>query len=157
MITADEKRTTLLTLYPLFKEEVYRRREQMMRWTAIGAGSLFAILLLVLLTPAARQLTVASRVLLCSGVLLLTTTFVTLILQQRRRHQQAKHTSIELEKPWVCSTRTCFSTIARSIPTVGKPIGHRTAAPPCYSRSWASWRFSPSQRPSSSPSDWSSR
>ena len=98
MITADEKRTTLLTLYPLFKEEVYRRREQMMRWTAIGAGSLFAILLLVLLTPAARQLTVASRVLLCSGVLLLTTTFVMLILQQRHRHRQAKHTLIELEK-----------------------------------------------------------
>lgn len=98
MITADEKRTTLLALYPLFKEEVYRRREQMMRWTAIGAGSLFAILLLVLLAPAARQLTVASRVLLCSGVLLLTTTFVMLILQQRHRHRQAKHTLIELEQ-----------------------------------------------------------
>lgn len=98
MITADEKRTTLLALYPLFKEEVYRRREQMMRWTAIGAGSLFAILLLVLLAPAAHQLTVASRALLCSGVLLLTTTFVMLILQQRHRHRQAKHTLIELEQ-----------------------------------------------------------
>ncbi len=45
MITADDQRATLLALYPLFKEEVYRRREEMMRWTAIGAGSMVSILL----------------------------------------------------------------------------------------------------------------
>lgn len=98
MITADEKRATLLTLYPLFKEEVYRRREHMMRWTAIGAGSLVSILFIVLLVPSARQLTVGGRGLLAGGSLLLTATFASLIRQQRQRHQQAKQTLIKLEQ-----------------------------------------------------------
>ena len=34
MITQDEQRETALTLYQMFKEEVYRRRDRMMRWTA---------------------------------------------------------------------------------------------------------------------------
>lgn len=98
MITADEKRTTLLTLYPLFKEEVYRRRHEMMRWTAIGAGSLFTILLVLLLAPANRQPTPGGRALLCGGILLLTATFAALILQQDHRHRQAKRTLIDLER-----------------------------------------------------------
>lgn len=98
MITAGEQRATLLTLYPLFKEEVYRRREQIMRWTAIGAGSLCTILLIVLLAPTTRQLTVGGRALLGGAVLLLAATCAMLILQQRQRHRQAKQTLIELEK-----------------------------------------------------------
>jgi hypothetical protein len=97
-MTADDTRTTLLALYPLFKEEVYRRREQMMRWTAIGAGSLVSILLVLLLIPTARQLTIGSRALLAGGILFLTSTFITLIVQQRERHRQAKHTLIQLEQ-----------------------------------------------------------
>lgn len=98
MITSDEKRATLLTLYPLFKEEVYRRRHEMLRWTAIGAGSLFTILLILLLVPTSRQLAPGARVLVCCGILVLTATFITAILQQRRRHQQAKRTLIEIEQ-----------------------------------------------------------
>jgi hypothetical protein len=98
MITADEKRATLLTLYPLFKEEVYRRREQMMRWTAIGAGALVALLLVLLLIPTTDRLTSSGRALLAAGTVLLTATFVTLIAQQRQRHQQAKQTLIRLEQ-----------------------------------------------------------
>ena len=98
MITSDEKRATLLTLYPLFKEEVYRRRHEMMRWTVIGAGSLFTILLILLLVPTSRQLSPGARALMCCGVVLLTATFMTVILQQRQRHQQAKRTLIELEQ-----------------------------------------------------------
>lgn len=98
MIAADDARTTLFTLYPIFKEEVYRRRHEMVRWTAIGAGSLCAILLVVLLVPSARQLTLGSRALLCSGILLLTITFAALILQQDHRRRQAKRILIDLER-----------------------------------------------------------
>jgi multisubunit Na+/H+ antiporter MnhG subunit len=96
MIGAEEKRATLLVVYPLFKEEVYRRREQMMRWTAIGAGSLFTVILILVLTHA--RLSSGSRLLIMVAILLLTVTFASLILQQQRRHQQAKQTLIDLEQ-----------------------------------------------------------
>ena len=54
MIARDEQRETALTLYRIFKEEVYRRRDRMMVWTATGAGSLFALLLLILLVQIGR-------------------------------------------------------------------------------------------------------
>lgn len=98
MTPADDTRAVLLTLYPLFKEEVYRRREQMMRWTAIGAGSLVSILLLLVLIRTGHRLTLGHRTLLGGGILLLTSTFITLIWQQRERHRQAKHTLIQLEQ-----------------------------------------------------------
>ena len=98
MITADEQRTTLLTLYPLFKEEVYRRRHEMMRWTAIGAGSLVTILFVLLLVPTPGHLAFGSRALLATAILLLAATFASLILQQHQRHRQAKQTLIELEQ-----------------------------------------------------------
>lgn len=98
MIPAEERRATLLTLYPLFKEEVYRRRHEMMRWTAIGVGSLVAMLFLVLLTPTTRDLSIGGRMLLSSGVGLFTLTIAVLLLQQRARHREAKRTLIELEQ-----------------------------------------------------------
>ena len=98
MMPTDDTRAVLLTLYPLFKEEVYRRREQMMRWTAIGAGSLVSILLILVLIPAGHPLTAVSRSLLAAGMVLLTSTFITLILQQRDRHGQAKQILIQLER-----------------------------------------------------------
>ena len=56
MIAQDERHDTTLALYKIFKEEVYRRRDQMMRWTAIGAGSLVTLLFIILLMPSARLL-----------------------------------------------------------------------------------------------------
>lgn len=98
MLTVDEQRATLLALYPLFKEEVYRRREQMMRWTAIGAGSLFTILIVLLLVPAHGRLTLSGRALLAGAIALLAATFASLILQHQQRHREAKQTLIELER-----------------------------------------------------------
>lgn len=98
MITAEEQRATLLGLYPLFKEEVYRRREQMMRWTAIGSGSMFTILFVLLLVPDQGRLTLSGRALAAGAIVLLAATFASLILQQRHRHRQAKQTLIELEQ-----------------------------------------------------------
>lgn len=98
MRPADDTRALLLTLYPLFKEEVYRRREQMMRWTGIGAGSLVTILLVLVLIRTGHRLTLVSRALLAGGIVLLTSTFMTLIWQERDRHRQAKQTLIQLEQ-----------------------------------------------------------
>ncbi|ULA63623.1 MAG: conserved membrane protein of unknown function [Nitrospira sp.] len=98
MILEDERRETVLQLYPIFKEEVYRRRNQMMRWTGIGAGSLVAILCIVLLTPAAQSLSAASRLLLASATLLLALTYMEIVLQQHTRHQQAKQQLIKIER-----------------------------------------------------------
>lgn len=98
MITEDERRETVLRLYPIFKEEVYRRRDQMMRWTAIGAGSLMTLLLIVLLVPSAHLLAFPARLLLASGNLLLTLTFAVIVRQHHDRHRQAKQQLIKLEQ-----------------------------------------------------------
>ncbi|MCS6292467.1 MAG: hypothetical protein H8J66_05280 [Nitrospira sp.] len=98
MILEDERHETVLRLYPIFKEEVYRRRDQMMRWTAIGAGSLVAILSIVLLVPAAHSLSATSRLLLACATLLLAITYMGIIWQQHNRHQQAKQQLIKIEQ-----------------------------------------------------------
>lgn len=108
MITQDEQRETILTLYPIFKEEVYRRRDQMMRWTAIGAGSLVTLLLIILLVPSVHLLAFPARLFLASGILLLALTFAVMVWQQHNRHRQAKQQLIKLEhtlslfeeRPW---------------------------------------------------------
>lgn len=98
MITEDERRETVLRLYPIFKEEVFRRRDQMMRWTVIGAGSLIVILSIVLLVPAAHSLSAMSRLLLACATLLLAITYTGIIWQQHNRHRQAKQQLIKLEQ-----------------------------------------------------------
>jgi hypothetical protein len=98
MMSAQDQRATLLALYPLFKEEVYRRREQMMRWTATGAGSLFTIVIILLLVADKGRLTTGDRVILACAVVLLAAAFVWMILQQLHRHRQAKQMLIDMEK-----------------------------------------------------------
>ena len=97
MITPDEGET-VLALYQTFKEEVYQRRNQMMRWTAIGAGSLMTLLLIVLLVPSAHLLAFPARLLLASGSLLLALTFAMMVWQHHDRHRQAKQQLITLEQ-----------------------------------------------------------
>ena len=97
MIAQDERHDTTLALYKNFKEEVYRRRDQMMRWTAIGAGSLVTLLFIILLMPSARLLPTSGRLLLASGSLVMALTFAVMILQQHDRHRQAKQQLINLE------------------------------------------------------------
>ena len=97
MITADDHRTTLLTLYPLFKEEVYRRRQEMMRWTAIGSVGLIAILVSILVLPS-KPLTWAESVLMGSAELIWCGLCCALIRQHQDRHRQAKQVLIQLEQ-----------------------------------------------------------
>jgi uncharacterized membrane protein len=85
-------------LYPLYKEEVYRRREQMMRLTALGSLGLIAILLGLLLSPQKDRLTGFDALILGVASLIWCGLFNALILQQQTRHRQAKQVLIQLEQ-----------------------------------------------------------
>lgn len=98
MITTDERHNTLLTLYPLFKEEVYRRRQEMMRWTAFGSAGLLATLLVLVLNPHANRLTAPETLLIGLAGLIWCSLFCALIGQQQHRHRQAKQVLIQLEQ-----------------------------------------------------------
>lgn len=98
MITPTEQRETLLALYPIFKREVYDRRDRMMVWTAVGAGSLMLVLLTVLLAVPDRNIPTEVRLLLAAGTTILGATFALLIRQQHHRHRQAKQMLIKLEQ-----------------------------------------------------------
>ncbi|MEC4888521.1 MAG: hypothetical protein RI101_00545 [Nitrospira sp.] len=98
MITTDERHGTLLALYPLFKEEVYRRRHEMMRWTAFGSAGSMAMLLALLLSPHASRLTSLETLLAGLAGLIWCGLFCALIRQQENRHRQAKQVLIHLEQ-----------------------------------------------------------
>ena len=56
MITEGTQQV-LTVLYPLYKEEIYRRREQMMQLTAFGSLGLIAMLFALLLSSQKDRLT----------------------------------------------------------------------------------------------------
>ena len=88
----------LTVLYPLYKEEVYRRREEMMKLTAWGAMGLIAMLFAVLLNPYKAHLTTPETCLIGFAALMWSALFCSLIMQQRDRHRLAKQILIELER-----------------------------------------------------------
>lgn len=94
----EEQLVVLRVLYPWYKEEVFRRREQMMRLTAFASAFLVLLLvtILALATPHPVDLTV--RIFAMTGTAIFSTLFVYLILQQRNRHRVAKQTLIEMER-----------------------------------------------------------
>lgn len=88
----------LTVLYPLYKEEVYRRREQMMKLTAWGAMGLIAMLFGILLNPYKTRLTGAESWLIGLAAVVWCGLFCSLILQQQYRHRLAKQILIQLER-----------------------------------------------------------
>ncbi|BFU95873.1 MAG: membrane protein of unknown function [Nitrospira sp.] len=88
----------LTVIYPLYKEEVYKRREQMMRLTALGSFGLIAMLFALLLSPQKHRLSSQETFLL--GVVGVTWCglFCALILQQQYRHRLAKQVLIQIEQ-----------------------------------------------------------
>jgi len=97
----EEQIEVLKILYPWYKEEVFRRREQMMRLTAFASAFLVLLLVTMLAVPAfpARprsDFTVALFAI--TGVALFSAIFAYLILQQRTRHRMAKQALIEIER-----------------------------------------------------------
>ncbi|MGA6829281.1 hypothetical protein ACO9S2_16955 [Nitrospira sp. NS4] len=98
MITAEARRSTLLTLYPLFKAEVYRRRQEMMRWTAFGSAGLIAMLVALTLNQHKDRLTSVETLLVGLASLIWCGLSCALIRQQQHRHRQAKQVLIHLEQ-----------------------------------------------------------
>lgn len=89
---------TLTVLYPLYKEEVYRRREQMMKLTVWGVIGLLAMLFIILLNPSKAQRTTPETWLLGVAALIWSGLICSLIAQQRYRHRSAKQILIQLER-----------------------------------------------------------
>ena len=97
MITEGTQQV-LTVLYPLYKEEVYRRREQMMRLTAFGSLGLIAMLFALLLSPQKDRLTGFDTLVIGVASLIWCGLFCALILQQQSRHRLAKQVLIQLEQ-----------------------------------------------------------
>ncbi|HKT34581.1 MAG TPA: hypothetical protein VJR03_07090 [Nitrospira sp.] len=97
MITEGVQQT-LTVLYPLYKNEVYQRREQMMRVTAFGAFTLIAMTFALLLSPVKGHLSLAEAILLALGSLIWCGLCCGLILQQQYRHRLAKQVLIQIEQ-----------------------------------------------------------
>lgn len=97
MITEGTQQV-LTVLYPLYKDEVYKRREQMIRLTAFGIFGLIVMLFALLLSPTKSRLSSPESLLLSLGALIWCGVFCGLILQQRYRHRLAKQILIQLER-----------------------------------------------------------
>ena len=88
----------LNVLYPLYKNEVYKRREQMMLLTALGALGLVAMLFVAILSPLKVRLSPTESFLLSLTALVWCGLFCGLVLQQQYRHRLAKQVLIQLEQ-----------------------------------------------------------
>ena len=85
-------------LYPLFKDEVLRRREYMSRLSAFHNTVLVLLLVMMVMVISPGHSNAITRWLAISGVVILSGFVAYLILQQADRHRMAKHQLIELEK-----------------------------------------------------------
>ena len=88
----------LKVLYPWYKEEVFRRREHMMRLTAFASAFLLLLLVTMLAVPGQPHGTFTHALFAITGVALFSGLFAYLILQQRNRHQMAKLALVEIER-----------------------------------------------------------
>jgi hypothetical protein len=95
---SDKQLEVFRVLYPLFKEEVYQRREHMMQLTAFGSTVLVLILAALYVLSPWPVPTSPIRWFLVSGVALFSSLFAYLILQHADRHRMAKQQVIALEE-----------------------------------------------------------
>jgi len=94
----QEQLEVLRVLYPWYKEEVFRRREQMMRLTAFASAFLVLLLMTLMAVSSPDPVEITVRIFAITGTALFSALFVYLILQQRNRHRVAKQTLIEMER-----------------------------------------------------------
>ena len=85
-------------LYPIFKDEVFQRREQMIRLAAFASSFLMLLLITVLAFSHWIGPTSPTQWFAISGVMLFSGLFAYFILQQANRHRMAKQQLIKLEK-----------------------------------------------------------
>ena len=98
MDISQEQIEVFRVLYPLFKEEVFRRREHMIRLSVFHNGFLVLLLVWMLAVSSGQTADPTVRWLAVSGLALFSGFFAYLILQQADRHRMAKQQLIELEK-----------------------------------------------------------
>ncbi len=98
MLLQEEQLEILRMLYPWYKEEVFRRREQMMRLTAFASAFLVLLLVTMFAVPGQPRHDVTEALFAITGVALFSGVFGYLILQQRDRHRMAKQALIEIER-----------------------------------------------------------
>ncbi|MBM4120748.1 MAG: hypothetical protein ACKOBZ_07860 [Nitrospira sp.] len=94
----DEQIEVLKALYPSYKAEVYRRREQMMKLTAFACSFLVLLLITMLTAPGSDRPAFTTVLFASTGVALFSSLFAYLVLQQRDRHRMAKEALIEIER-----------------------------------------------------------
>ena len=94
----DKQLEVFRVLYPIFKDEVLRRREQMMQLTALASAFLMLLLVTMLAVSPWPVPTSPTQWFAISGVALFSGLFAYLILQHADRHRMAKQQLIELEK-----------------------------------------------------------
>jgi len=94
----QEQLDVLRILYPWYEEEVFRRREQMMRLTAFASAFLVLLLVTMLAVPSKPRPDFTVALFAITGVALFSAIFAYLILQQRTRHRMAKQALIEIER-----------------------------------------------------------
>ena len=94
----EDQLEVLKVLYPWYKEEVFRRRELMMRLTAFASAFLVLLLVTMLAVPSQAHPGFTGKLFAMTGVAIFSAVFAFLILQQRTRHRLAKHALIEIER-----------------------------------------------------------
>ena len=97
-ILREDQLEVLKVLYPWYKEEVFRRREQMMRLTAFASAFLVLLLVTMVAVPARPRPDFTTALFAITGVALFSAVFAYLILQQRTRHRMAKQALVEIER-----------------------------------------------------------
>ncbi len=98
MKSNDKQLEVFRVLYPIFKDEIFKRREQMMRLTAFASTLLVLSLISILPFTIWETTPSPTRWLVISGVGLFSGLFALFILQHAQRHQMAKQQLIELER-----------------------------------------------------------
>ncbi len=101
-------------LYPLFKNEVLRRREYMSRLSAFH-NTVLVLLIMTIAVVSPGHPDFPMRWLAISGVVIMSGFVAYLILEQATRHRMAKQQLIELERGiglyqegWICSGKTAY-------------------------------------------------
>lgn len=97
-VRETEALETLRLLYPIFKEEVYRRRAAMAQIARQGSFFFVSVSLLTLFLSGGRPAPLLFRGLAAVGLFAAAALLVMQIRQEKRRHEKAKLQLITLER-----------------------------------------------------------
>lgn len=97
-LSKTESIETLRLLYPIFKDEVYKRRAAMARIARRGALLFASLSVIAVLLSGGRFIHPGLKGLASAGVGLVTILLISQIRQEKSRHEKAKRQLITLEK-----------------------------------------------------------